>query len=92
MQNTKSCQNCQNHRMEYRPKVVEEMFDSVIAFEDEDVSVYYCTYFGKEIGEQPLTDCSSHVLVDTSQRDASLSKADSWIAKWEERQRARERK
>lgn len=92
MENGNSCRNCQNHRMEQRPKVVEEMFDSVVAFEDEDVSVYYCTYFGKEIGQEPLTSCESHVLMDTSQRDASLAKADDWIAKWEERQRARDRR
>ena len=55
----KSCANCALHRAEKRPKVVSEVFDTVVEFEDEDATVYHCTVTHKEIGFEPIY-CDSY--------------------------------
>lgn len=55
----KSCANCRHHRVELRSKPLDTAFDTVVAFEDEDQSFYFCMskagpFSGKEIGFSPV--------------------------------------
>lgn len=55
-----TCENCRHHRTERHPKVLDTAFDTVVAFADEDVLVFFCTsstspHAGTKIGTQPIS-------------------------------------
>lgn len=77
----KNCSNCSLHRVEKRPKVVSELFDTVVEFEDEDATVYHCTVSKKEIGFEPIYCDSYKPPKDVKQE------LDSWEARFLARQK-----
>lgn len=79
----KSCANCRLHRAERRPKVVGEMFDTVVEFADEDETVYHCTVTNRLIGTTPI-------VCDRYEEPQSVKKQlDEWEARWQARQAGR---
>jgi hypothetical protein len=54
-----SCATCRHHRAELHPKVIDAAFDTVVAFDDKDQKVYFCTstlgpHAGQKVGTLPV--------------------------------------
>lgn len=80
----KSCANCRLHRAERRPKVVGEMFDTVVEFADEDETVYHCTVTNRLIGTEPIV-CDRY-----EEPQAIKTQLDEWEARFQARQSKRD--
>jgi hypothetical protein len=83
-----SCATCRHHRSELHPKVLDTAFDTVVAFDDRDERVYFCTstlgpHAGQKVGSLPVF-CEAW----SAPRAASDAELDRLLALAEERAKA----
>lgn len=77
-----SCTTCRHHRVELHPKVLDTAFDTVVAFDDKDQKVYFCTspmgpHAGAKVGTLPVfcEAWSAPRSVNTAELDRLLARA-----------------
>lgn len=57
-----NCANCRHHSKQDRPKVIGEVFDTIVEFEDKDQTVFVCVRDMRrptDIGPEPI-HCEHH--------------------------------
>lgn len=77
-----SCTTCRHHRVELHPKVLDTAFDTVVAFDDKDEKIYFCTsntgpHAGQRVGALPVC-CeawSAPRPVNTAELDRLLARS-----------------